>query len=416
MSATKRALIAAIPPSHGGVTAMLGVTAQALRSLGIEPTFAWYEPWSMTPELSVPFWRLGRSSVSSVRREVLGDPEEHQAERASRGYAIGAYLPELEFTHYRATRPWRDLIACHELHLVVSGTAMAGRAFMETGTPFLAWLASDWYGDRKDRVRTFPAIRRVLDVVVVQPRARSLERRILRTGRVLALSRATQNKLIRIVGTGVEINVLSFPVDTELFRPDASARVPGRIGFVGRFDDPRKNLALFLRALAEARRSPETGGAPLTAVVLGASPDDRHREIVRSLDLGHVVRFLGRLSRREFAQELRTVEVLAVTSHQEGLHIGALEAMASGVPVVSTRCGGPEEYVQEEVTGLIGSFAPESIAGCLLRLRGDSRLRDEMGRNARKLVEDRYSPSGSFELLREEIRRFPYGRKAECVV
>ncbi len=241
---TRRALIATIPPISGGVPAMLRVVLRLLAERGVESEVAWYEPWSLSPELSVPLFRLGTRRVGAERREVEG---------AAAGHAIGAWLPELEVTHYRATPPWRELIARADLHLVVSGTAMAGRAFADTGTPFLAWLASDWHGDRKDRVRAFPWHRRLLDRALVGPLARRLEPRILRSGRILALSEPTRRALDAVAGRPVVRAVMPQPIDLDLFRPDPAAVVPGRIGFVGRFDDPRKNLPLFLDALAAAR-------------------------------------------------------------------------------------------------------------------------------------------------------------------
>lgn len=121
---------------------MLRAALALLAERGIEAEVAWYEPYRMTPRLSVPSYRLGTRRPRAERREVDG---------AAAGWAIGAWLPELEFTHYRPTPLWRERIATADLHLVVSGTALAGLALERTATPFLAWIASDWEGDRRAR-------------------------------------------------------------------------------------------------------------------------------------------------------------------------------------------------------------------------------------------------------------------------
>lgn len=59
---------------------------------------------------------------------------------------------------------------------------------------------------------------------------------------------------------------------------------------------------------------------------------------------------------------LQTFDVFVIPSHQEGLCISALEAMACGVPVVSTYCGGPEEFVIPGRTGTLVRSTPEDLA------------------------------------------------------
>ena len=55
-------------------------------------------------------------------------------------------------------------------------------------------------------------------------------------------------------------------------------------------------------------------------------------------------------------------DLFVIPSHQEGLCISALEAMACGVPVVSTRCGGPEDFVLPDRTGLLVPHQAPALA------------------------------------------------------
>jgi len=378
-----RALIATIPPGRGGVPAMLRTVLALLAERGIEAEVAWYEPYRMTPRLSVPAFRLGARRPSAERREVPG---------AAAGWAIGAWLPELEFTHYRPTPVWRERIAAADLHLVVSGSCLAALAFERTGTPFLAWVATDWEGDRTERVRTFPAARRVLDRLLVAPVCRRLERRLLQSGCVLALSEPTRASLERVAGAGVVGAVLSPAIDTGVFHPADDSVVPGRIGFVGRFDDPRKNLPLFLETLAAVRRA----GEPVTALVIGgASTPQIETDLARHGLLG-CVELLPYLDAEPLAERLRSCDLVAVTAHQEGLGIAALEAMASGCPLVSTRCGGPEEFVR---------------AARIVEVSRDRALRSRLSAAARRTVEIGYSLARARAILGGELESLMAARK-----
>ena len=98
--------------------------------------------------------------------------------------------------------------------------------------------------------------------------------------------------------------------------------------------------------------------------------------------------FLG--LRRDVPEILRAAEILAMPSSREGLPIVLLEAMAAALPVVVTRVGGIPEVVTEEKTGLFVSQDPASIASALRRLLSDPDLARLLGRQARRLIEERY--------------------------
>lgn len=357
---------------------MLATTARVLLERSVQPVFAWYEPWSMTPALSVPAYRLAHGRVGSERRVVPFAAEAH---------AVGAWLPELEVTHYWATRPWRELIAGSDLHLAVSGSCFAARVYADTGTPFLGWIATDWEGDRKDRVRAFPWARRLLDALVVRPLGRRLEPRILSSGEILALSQPTRRALDAVAGRPVVRAAMPQPIAIEIFRPDEGSVVPGLVGFVGRFDDPRKNLELFLDAMKAARSS----GTAVRAEVIGGEPAGGHLEAVDRRGLAEVVEFVPYLEPPRLAERLRRLDLVCVTSHQEGLGIAALEAMACGCPMVATRCGGPEEFVLDGGTGFLTGFSAEEIGSRIREVVRDRSLRERLARAARAIVESRYS-------------------------
>ena len=86
----------------------------------------------------------------------------------------------------------------------------------------------------------------------------------------------------------------------------------------------------------------------------------RLQDLVRQLKLDARVSFLG--FRKDVHGILRDLDVFVLTSTNEGLSISTIEAMAAGKPVVVTRSGGPEEIVEDGITGYL---VPPADAGAL---------------------------------------------------
>jgi glycosyltransferase involved in cell wall biosynthesis len=374
----KRVLISTISPESGGVPTTVRFVVSTLRARGYEPILAYYEPYSLSPHLSVPSFRLLQRRAASECRHVLDHCEAH---------AIGAWLPELEFTHYLASAAWKRAIDGCRAHLTVSGNALASLPYFQTGCSSLSWIASGWLVDRKDRVKQFSVGRKVVDRVMVNPIVRRLERAILRSSSVLAASHYTRLQLDDLAGAPVVRDVLSTPIDTDFFSPAPHERVSRRVGFSGRLSDPRKNLGLLLAALHRLRQA----GHTMSALLIGGEPDQKVQRQIRDLGIEEAVEFTGYVPIEELRDKLRTLDLFVVPSHQEGLCIAALEAMACGCPVVSTRCGGPEDFVMNEETGFLVDSDPANMADAILRILRDPKLRERLGAAAREKVMRDYS-------------------------
>jgi asparagine synthase (glutamine-hydrolysing) len=390
-----RVLISTLAPNDGGVPAMVRFAADALTQQGFEPVCAFHVNYSAMPELSVPSFRLlQRRPGHRVTRDAQGR-EQH---------AFGAWLPELEFTHYLPTREWRRLMDSCDAFIAITGNVLAATPFLLAGRPYVAWTSTDWDGDRRDRVRRFPWPRRLLDTCINAPVIRRLERRLLRGGHVVSVSEHTARVLQERAGMPLPHVVLSVPIELELFVPAPPARVPGRIGFAGRYNDPRKNIGLLLAAAARLR----TRRDDVHVALMGDSPNDAVRETVAQLGLQDHVSFHPDLPRDKMRDLMQTLDVFVVPSHQEGLCISALEALACGVPVVSTRCGGPEQFVVSGVSGELVDSTAEAVADAVARIMEDEALRSTLSSGGRHLVETHYSPARARTLLLQQLQQaFP---------
>ena len=115
---------------------------------------------------------------------------------------------------------------------------------------------------------------------------------------------------------------------------------------------------------------------------------DGLRSLARELGVLDAVEFLDEVDHESLSRAYSSAQVFALPSWQEGLCIAALEGMASGLPVVSTRCGGPESFVKDGETGyLVPLDDHEAMARHLAQLLGDAALRQRLSGNARRFVE-----------------------------
>lgn len=109
------------------------------------------------------------------------------------------------------------------------------------------------------------------------------------------------------------------------------------------------------------------------------------------LGVGHAIRFLGSLSRGEYSELMRAIDILALPSRNEPFGIVALEAWAAGKPVVATTAGGPREFVWHNVNGFLVDANPGGLAHGIGSLLADHDHCRALGRNGRVAVEEKFN-------------------------
>jgi glycosyltransferase involved in cell wall biosynthesis len=148
--------------------------------------------------------------------------------------------------------------------------------------------------------------------------------------------------------------------------------------------------------------------AEISAVLIGGEADSKVQARLADLGIADRVRFIPHASGAELRDQLRSLDLFVLPSHQEGLCIAALEAMACGCPVISTRCGGPEEFVIDATTGILVGFDPEEMAAAMLKVLGDRKLHAQLAQGARDRVLRHYSMSSAESIFwRAFDERFP---------
>jgi glycosyltransferase involved in cell wall biosynthesis len=132
---------------------------------------------------------------------------------------------------------------------------------------------------------------------------------------------------------------------------------------------------------------------PLAKVIFAGDGDLRQPVERRARELGvaHATRFLGFQTNGSLANLYKACDVVCVPSRNEPFGIVILEAWSAGKPVVSTRNGGPEEFVWHEVNGLKVHANPQSITWGLNTIFGDFERARWMGRNGRIAAEEAFT-------------------------
>jgi glycosyltransferase involved in cell wall biosynthesis len=269
---------------------------------------------------------------------------------------------------------------------VVAAAAPYGDAAPRSGRPYAAWIGTALDEEWAARRPFLPRSRR-LALDLNAPLLRRAERRVLRGARRLyATTPSSRAALAAAAGLAEDtVGILSIPVDTTWFHPAPGAEPRPVAVFVGRADDPRKNVRLLLEAWPLVRD--ELAGATLR--IVGRPP-------AGPLPAG--VEAAGEVA--SVADELRRASLFVLPSLQEGFGIVVAEALASGLAAVVTPCGGPEELVRASGAGaVLTDFAPETLAAAVAGALADPARLAEQGARGRAYVEEHHSPAR----LREQL-------------
>lgn len=191
--------------------------------------------------------------------------------------------------------------------------------------------------------------------------------------------------LAREAAPEIPVMVLPNGVDTDRYRPAAAplrnAEAGLRLLFVGRLVH-QKGLDLLLDALA-------AGPAGISVDIVGDGPE-REALIKQAQGLGisDRVRFQGWLDRKALPEYLQTADAFVFPSREEGMPNAVLEAMASGLPVITTAVRGMAGVVEAGVSGwMVPSEDRVALEAAITECRADPAQRRRRGAEGRRRAE-----------------------------
>jgi glycosyltransferase involved in cell wall biosynthesis len=186
-------------------------------------------------------------------------------------------------------------------------------------------------------------------------------------------------------------HIVENPAPVDMFTLER-APVPGRL-LLAASVTPRKDLITALRAVALASKTaPE-----LRLQVAGSLANSDYVAEVRAeseqLGVTNRVDFLGLQSRQQMRQLYREAHLVVLSSQEEVSPMSAIEALAAGIPVVTTRAGGAGYVVDDGKTGRVVNVGDaEGLAAAITQLLRQPDLYCEMARHARLVAAERFHP------------------------
>ena len=214
--------------------------------------------------------------------------------------------------------------------------------------------------------------------------------------------------LIQICGAGalsrVRLIRCGLPLDRFPFRAHAGPAAPPRIVSVGRLVD-YKGFDVLIRACGILR----DGGTIVSCLIAGEGPErGRLESLVSELKLEGIVTLAGGRRQEEVIGMLTDADLFVLAcvrgadGQQDGIPIVLMEAMALGLPAVSTKLSGIPELVIDNVTGLLVAPGDAAhLAAAMRRLLEDMPLAARLAESARRLIEKEYDLSVSVARLCE---------------
>jgi len=226
-------------------------------------------------------------------------------------------------------------------HFIYPEGVIAARIGAELGIPVVSSEHAMW----RPWLDRHPAVRR------------QVQRALPHIACVTTVSEALRRSVVDLFGDAVPVEVIPNVVDEQVFaapRPD-EPRDPDHLLFVGLIRQV-KGLDLLARALGHllpdhpSLHLTVAGGSFYRAYERDAA---EVRSLVEALGLRDRVRFLGEVAPHDVAMLMRRSALLVVPSRRESFSLVTAEALASGTPVVATRCGGPEEILTPDMGALV---------------------------------------------------------------
>lgn len=244
----------------------------------------------------------------------------------------------------------------------------------------------------------------------------AVEKEVLETAETIVATSPQEKEHMRsLVSTKGNIDIIPCGTDIQKFGSIQREQARTELGinpetkvvfYVGRFDQ-RKGIETLVRAVGQSKLR---GNADLKLIIGGGSrpghSDGRERDriesIVDELGMRDFTVFPGRLGDDTLPVYYAAADVCVVPSHYEPFGLVAIEAMASGTPVVASDVGGLQFTVVPEETGLLAPPKDNvAFAAAIDRILSDPTYAKQLGQAARKRVENKFSWDGVASQLSE---------------
>lgn len=177
---------------------------------------------------------------------------------------------------------------------------------------------------------------------------------------VLAVSRALADTFVQLTGVNRSIGAIGNIVDVEFFYKTSTPKLPFTFASITRFDK-NKSVDGLLKAFHQAFQG--------TDVTLSLAGDGElmpeMKQLVSELGIDKQVKFLGRINRDAIRDLIQSSHAVVSSSQYETFGITLIEAMACGRPIIATRSGGPEMFINDQNGLLVPTQDVNALASAM---------------------------------------------------
>lgn len=299
----------------------------------------------------------------------------------------GAFLTEFEFQRYMPRKNLSEFLNQFDLIQVVSGTPAIANVTKYVDVPVCLFVATMINLERKSMLQHSKWFRRLYGQLML-PIVSKIEIQALRNmDHVFAETLYTKQAITPFI-LDEKISVDSIGIDIQHFKPIRN-RSDDYILSTGRLSDPRKNIGLLFKAYALLRQ--QSPHAPKLILAGLSGPSQADWDLASELQITNHIEFHHEVPLAELITLYQNAALFVLSSDEEGLGIVLLEALACATPVISTRCGGPNSVVTDQVGFLTPVGDAKAMAERLYWMLQNPEKRYKMGQSGRKMIEARFS-------------------------
>ncbi|UCE66941.1 MAG: glycosyltransferase family 4 protein [Candidatus Zixiibacteriota bacterium] len=217
-----------------------------------------------------------------------------------------------------------------------------------------------------------------------------IRRALNRTGYITATSDYLKQAVLKLNNSINNIDIIPFGVDTDLF--GYFERKPSHEIVIGIAKSlrPKYGIDILIRAFGTLKNKYDN----IKLKIAGKGEyESAYKNLVKDLGIAESVDFLGFVNHSKLPHLFSTFDIFVMPSifDDESFGVAALEASATGLPVVASRVGGVPEVIEDNVTGyLIERKNVAELTAALEKLIEDPQLRSDMGKAGRKFVKEKY--------------------------
>lgn len=299
-------------------------------------------------------------------------------------YKVGVHKKNLHYWRkievvewlFMARRPYRQLLSQNRYDLVHIFSAMPTGLLCRKDldkTPYIISLCGSDVPGQHNRLQ--------LEYKLTAPFSRRLW---TKASAIVSLSNGLKKRALDFIPS-VNIDIISNGVDLDRFYPAPNKTLSGEFKLltVGRLSATKR-----IDMLIEAVEILNKQGKPIRLTIAGGGKLQPELEgLINKKGLGNIVGLTGRIEPQRMPEVYRQHHIFVSASYQEGMSNAMVEAIASGLPIITTMCEGVEELISDNGV-VVGNDSADTIADAVTKLVENQQQYKAMCDAARRKAEN----------------------------